>query len=333
MLTNMISSSRELIWHVRVAVWFIVLSSCFDMREFLSVFWSRTKSHLVLHGVWGVKCLKPSSYIVLVLVADHFVFQQLTTASKGGLNQLYGLVWVSKPLQNWASDHRALMRAYRISLYSISGALAITSMICLSSGYRRNKEHASCIFLHSSNRMQDWARSCLFHVFPWTLHIPVITTGFSENLSRTAECKMQTLLMLKESEIHSRQKTVRTTRPSQLPQLLSVPTKDPACFFDTFNFKEINQRFDLESWSPRLMICISLIKVLLVIFVHIFTSTSKHLKHSISQHITTPQPLAPQLHERSALGPAVPHQPPHGLLNTPEDKCNKMSERLCGHIW
>lgn len=151
--------------HVRVAVWFIVLSSCFYMREFWFVFWSRTKSHLVLHGVWGVKCLKPSSYIVLVLVADHFVFQQLTTASKGGLNQLYGLIWVSKALQNWASDHRALMRAYRISLYSISGALAITSMICLFSGYRRNREHASCIFLYSSNRMQDWSRSCLFHVF------------------------------------------------------------------------------------------------------------------------------------------------------------------------
>lgn len=245
----MISSSRERIW-LDTCEWLSDLLFFQTNAWILICFWSRTKSHLVLHGVWGVKCLKPSSYIVLVLVADHFVFQQLTTASKGGLNQLYGLIWVSKPLQNWASDHRALMRAYRISLYSISGALAITSMICLSLGCRRNKEHASCIFLYSSNRMQDWARSCLFHVF--SMNFAHACNHHRLQWKSVQDCRMQNANSsnhrLKESEVQSKQKNISNNKAFSASSA-AVCAHEGSCLLFwhiQFQVKEMNQRFDLK---------------------------------------------------------------------------------------
>ena len=190
--------------------------------------------------------------------------------------------------------------------------------------------------------------------FPWTLHMPVISCNHHRLQWKSfKDCRMQTLLIIgwKNQKSIQSKKTVRTTRPSQLPQLLSVPTKDPACFFDTFNFKSKKWIKDL-TWSAKVQdwwfvyLCLKMIKALFVIHLHeshiitlihiIFISTFLHFYISMNQIFgeltTVSQALAPQLHERSALGPAVPHQRPHGLrchiwqTNTVKERRNKSTK-------
>ena len=184
--------------------------------------------------------------MVLVLVADHLVFhtnqhfQQLTTASKGG--QSSPCAWIS------CTAKTAPKLSFRPSRFDASGIqdftllhkwgqllyVAITSMICLSTGYRRNKEHASCIFMYSSNRMQDWARSCLLHVFPCTcLWSPLASVKICQGL-QNAKCHLIGW---------ENQKSIQSEKLLEQQGLLSFlscclcPRRVLLAFLNTFNFK------------------------------------------------------------------------------------------------
>lgn len=193
--------------------------------------------------------------------------------------------------------------------------------------------------------------------FPWTLHMPVISCNHHRLQWKSfKDCRMQTLLIIgwKNQKSIQSKKTVRTTRPSQLPQLLSVPTKDPACFFDTFNFKSKKWIKDL-TWSAKVQgwwfvyLWLKMIKVLLVVHLHgshiisynhhiITLFRNLHFYISMNQIFgeltTVSQALAPQLHERSALGHAVPHQRPQRFqvshfiwqTNTVKERRNKSTK-------